>query len=100
MNLPSFESWRSAIDNLPNSIFITQPVNRKNALKNKFDAVFSVIGENNYAEAIDKLTNYILKKLDADGKADWVKQPALVDELNAFIAFLTYKARPVSEFVE
>lgn len=84
----SFESWRSAIDNLPNSIFITQPVNRKNALKNKFGALFSIIGENNYAEAIDKLTNDILKKLDADGRGYWVRQPALVGEINSLMGIL------------
>lgn len=34
----------------------------------------------------------ILKKLDADGRADWVREPVLVDELQAFIGRLKYKA--------
>jgi hypothetical protein len=54
-----------------------------------------MIKENNYNGAINKLTNDVLKKLDADGQADWTKQPVLVDEISAFIGVLKYKARRV-----
>jgi len=45
-----------------------------------------------YWEAAQKLEHDILKKLDADGKADWVTEPALVDEISAFIGLLRYRA--------
>jgi len=91
MNLLSLEAWQTAIDNIPNYVFIKNPRQQKQALKSKFSAVFNTIGENNYAEAIDKLNNDILKKLDADGRADWVREPALVDEITAFV--VTLKSR-------
>jgi M6 family metalloprotease-like protein len=91
MNLLSLEAWHAAIDNIPNSLFINNPAQRKNALKNKLRAVFNQVAENNYLEAIDKVTNDVFEKLDADGKADWTMQPALVEELKAFLAILTYR---------
>ena len=48
--------------------------------------------ENKFKGAINKLTNDILKKLDADGKADWVKQPVLASELGALIGYLMHKS--------
>lgn len=84
----SLEAWQAAIDNIPDNFFIQNSTQRKQALKNKLGAVFSMLSENNYNGAVEKLTNDILKKLDADGQADWVKQPALVDELSALVGML------------
>lgn len=47
---------------------------------------------NNYGGVIMKLMDEISEKLNADGKADWVREPALVNELRAFIITLGYKA--------
>jgi len=80
MDILSLEAWRAAVDDIPDNLFINNPRQRKNALKDKLGAVFKMLEENNYNGAINKLTNDILKKLDADGKADWVKQPVLVDD--------------------
>ena len=38
------------------------------------------------------MTDDILEKLDTNGKADWVREPVLIDELKAFIGASKYKA--------
>ena len=82
--------WQVMIDNIPDYLFFKQPMNQKRALKNKFEAVFKMLGENDYKGAIEKLEQDILQKLDADGRADWVKQPVLVGEIRALVALLRY----------
>ncbi len=49
-----------------------------------------MINENNYGGAVEKLTNDLLKKLDADENADWVKQQVLVSEIKALIGIINY----------
>jgi hypothetical protein len=56
-------------------------------------AVADNISKNNYNGAIEKLTNDILKKLDADGRADWVNEPTLLGEIKALIGILKSRAR-------
>jgi hypothetical protein len=87
----SLDAWQAAIDNLPDNVFIINPRQRKNALKNKFEAVFNMLNASNYGGAVEKLTNDILKKLDANGKTDWVKQPTLVEGIMAFVGILKSK---------
>jgi len=41
-------------------------------------------------KGIETLEQDILEKLDADGKADWVKQPVLMSEIRALVALLRY----------
>jgi len=89
---------------------------KKQELKQKFKTVFRILEENRfgpilrrlglerraenwieyirYKLAIRKLENDILEKLNADGRADWTREPVLVDELKAFIAYLKNKAPP------
>lgn len=114
--MTGLEAWHAAIDNIPDNLFIKNPFQRKNALKEKFEEVFEEISEAQeelaegsesddadesedeeeddeeiveaYEDAIEKLEHDILKKLDGDGKADWVREPTLVDELRAFIGML------------
>lgn len=45
VNVLSLESWRNAVQNLPDNIFINNPEQRKKALKNKFEAVFGELSE-------------------------------------------------------
>jgi hypothetical protein len=106
MNLLDLAAWHAAVDNIPDNVFVKNPSQRKNALKEKLEEVFEELEEaqeeilendidgakEHYMEAAEKLANDILKKLDADGKADWVREPVLVDEINAFIGLLRYKA--------
>lgn len=87
----SLDDWQAAIDNIEDNVFINQPANRKQAFKNKFGAVFNMLNAGNYDGAVEKLADDILKKLDADGEADWVREPALIDELGAFIGMLRHK---------
>jgi hypothetical protein len=124
MDVLSLEAWRSAIDNIPNELFI-EPWRRssrlgrlenmwarlrKQALKLKFSAVFRILEGGRfesicgragfvgrprpwieyirYKLAIWKLEHDILEKLDADGRADWVREPVLVDEIKALISVL------------
>lgn len=47
----------------------------------------------NYHGVINQIQNDLLKKLNADAKADWVKEPVLVEELGALTAMLKYKWR-------
>lgn len=96
MDLMSLEAWHAAIDNIPNNLFVNNPKQRKNTLKNKFGAVFNMLCENDYEEAIGKLMDDILKKLNADGKADWVRQPVLVQETKALVAKLRHDLRLMS----
>jgi RNAse (barnase) inhibitor barstar len=102
INLLSLETWHTKIDSIPDNVFIRNPSQRKNALKEKFEEVFEELeeaqeemeegeadeAEEHYREAAEKLVNDILKKLDADGKADWVKEPTLINEVKSFIGFL------------
>jgi len=85
--------WQAAIDNIPDNIFIKNPHRRKNALKEKFQAVFKMLEEDNHKGAIEKLGHDILEKLNADGKADWVCEPVLVNEIKALISRLRYEVR-------
>jgi M6 family metalloprotease-like protein len=91
MDLTNLEEWRSKIKDIPDDLFKNRPTNRREALVNKFEAIFKMLLENNYQGTIEKLQNDVLEKLDADGEADWVKQPVLVNEIKAFIGFLRYK---------
>jgi hypothetical protein len=108
MDFLSLEAWHAAIDNIPDEVFINNPKQRKNALKEKFEDVFEGIKQaetleeenveearEKYLEAIEKLEHDILKKLDADAKADWVKKPVLVYEIKAFIGCLRYRKSQV-----
>ncbi len=159
MNLTSLNEWYNAIDNIPVNVFIKNPAQRKNALKEKFEEVFEALedtkesqerwgddadewdskenresgegrrkcddreegrgggrypgkdlredgdgdrGRNkkdceddkhgefaeSYREAIEKIEHDILEKLDADGEADWTKEPVLIKEIKAFISLL------------
>ncbi len=85
MDVFSPNAWTAAIDNVPDNIFTRNPAQHKTSLKNKFNAIFKMIKENEFTAAIDKLSNDILKKLDFDGQADWVKQPVLVDEIRVLM---------------
>jgi hypothetical protein len=91
MDLTNLEEWRSKIKDIPDDLFKNRPTNRREALVNKFEAIFKMLLENNYQGTIEKLQNDVLEKLDADGEADWVKRPVLVNEIKAFIGFLRYK---------
>jgi M6 family metalloprotease-like protein len=91
MDILSLEAWYEAIDGISDDLFVNNARQRKNALKNKFEALFKQIDEKDYEEAIDKLTDDILKKLDANGKADWVRRPTIVQEVKALIAKLRYE---------
>jgi parallel beta-helix repeat protein len=91
MNVLSLEAWYQAIDSIPEELFVNQPANRKQALKNKLTAVFNKIAENEYQSAINQLKNDVLEKLNADGKADWVSKPALVTEVQRLIDYLKSK---------
>jgi hypothetical protein len=93
MDFLSFEAWLKAIGEIPDNVFIGQAPNRRHALENKFRAVFKMIEENNLKGAIQKLEHDILEKLDADGKADWVKEPVLVHETRALIGRLRYEMK-------
>jgi M6 family metalloprotease-like protein len=92
MDLLSLDVWQAEIDNIPDDVFINQPTNRKQTLKSKFNAVFNMWDVNNYPGMVRKLTNDILEKLDADGDADWVEEPILVNPIKAFIAILNSKS--------
>lgn len=91
MNVLSLEAWYQAIDSIPDEVFVNQAANRKQALKNKLTAVFNKIAENDYQGAINQLKNDVLEKLNADGKADWVLKPTLVDEIQRLIDYLKSK---------
>jgi len=95
LNLLGLQAWQVAIDNIPDEVFINRSANRERALKNKFGAVFKMFEANNYRGAINKLEKDILEKLDADGRADWVKQPVLVNEIKAFIGLLRWRGKVV-----
>jgi len=96
INMSSLEALCETIESIPDEFFINQPSNRKTALRNKMRAVFNKLAENDYQGAIDKLQDDILERLDADGKADWVKRPVLVYELKAFIGYLRYRKSQVT----
>jgi len=93
MDFLSLEAWFKAIDEIPDNLFIGQASNRKHALKNKFRAVFKMMEENNLKGAIQKLECDVLEKLDADGKADWVKEPVLVHETRALVGRLRHEMK-------
>ncbi len=84
-------AWQSAIENKSDNVFIKNKNQYKTSLKNKFDATFKMIDENSYNGAVEKLTNDILEKLNANGKADWTSEPVLVKEINALVGFLKQK---------
>jgi M6 family metalloprotease-like protein len=88
MNLIDLETWRVAVLGIPDHLFVNRPLNRKEALINKFEAVFKMLREKNYKGAIEKLEKDILEKLNADGKADWVHRPVLVNEIRALVSML------------
>jgi len=93
LDLMSLEAWEAAVDNIPDELFINNPSQRKGALKNKLRAIFAKVKKKNYHGVINQIQNDLLKKLNADGKADWVKEPVLVEELGALTAMLKYKWR-------
>lgn len=39
------QAWQTAIKNIPDNVFIRNPTQRKNALKEKFEEVFEVLEE-------------------------------------------------------
>jgi hypothetical protein len=80
----SVEGINTYILNLDDSAFSNNPANRKNALGNKLDAVQQMIDDGNYEEAIDKLQNDILAKMDG-GKNDWITDPSAQAELQVLI---------------
>lgn len=80
--------WDIIIDNIPDDLFLNQGANRKGALKNKLDATLKMVAENNHMGAMQKLEQDILEKLDADGKADWTREPVLIREIQALISRL------------
>jgi hypothetical protein len=73
------------IQNLPDNYFDKNADQRKKTFKNKFDSVQKLIDAGNYQEAIDKLTNDIRKKIDGNGKNDWVIDPTAQAILTAYI---------------
>lgn len=80
----SVESINTYIMNLDDSAFKNNADNRKAALENKLDAVQTLIDGGNYEDAIDKLTNDILAKMDG-GNNDWITDTEAQADLQGLI---------------
>ena len=73
------------IQDLDDECFKENPSNMKKAFGNKLDAVQRLLDEENYQEAIDKLTNDIRAKMDGDGSNDWIICPNAQEDLTGMI---------------
>lgn len=86
------------IVDLPDEAFKNTPDQRKNAFLNKLDAIFDLIDSGFYEEAMDKLQNDILAKMDGSlgghPKNDWIIDPEaqeqVADLIQALIDYLSY----------
>ncbi len=82
---------KNIIANLPNTGFAKNAQNRRNALLNKLDQVIAAIDSGQYLDAINKLVNDILKKMDgcvtfgATDKNDWIVDCQAQSQLNTWI---------------
>lgn len=89
----AIKSLNDYIQDLSDEAFKNNPEQRKNALENKLNGVWSKIDNQEYQEAINKLQNDIRAKADGDKKAqDWIIDPEaqqeicrMVDELIAYV---------------
>ncbi|MBN2463579.1 MAG: SBBP repeat-containing protein [Dehalococcoidia bacterium] len=92
----TIKSLNDYIQGLPDGAFKNNPEQRKNALWNKLNEVWTKIDNQEYQEAINKLQNDVRAKADGDKKAeDWIVAPEaqreicrMVDELIAYISGL------------
>ena len=80
---------------MPDEAFKNNPEQRKNALWNKLNEVWSKIDNQEYQEAINKLQNDVRAKADGDKKAeDWIIVPEAQQEICRMVDELSY--RPIS----
>lgn len=89
----SIKNLNDYIQSLPDSAFKNNPKQRKNALKNKIEEVFTKIESQEYQDAINKLRNDIRAKVDGNEKAkNWIisqdAQEQICDVVDSLISFL------------
>jgi hypothetical protein len=78
---------------LPDTAFVNNPLQRKKALQNKLEEVFTKIENQEYQDALNKLKKDIWAKFDGDTSTkDWIISPeAILDlstKINEFTVYL------------